>query len=787
VRQRLGPNAAGVEGNDEPADLRLVPSAVAAWLGALAGLHVPAGVQTSLAIGASVIALAGIAGVRSSPGRLAVGMALAAALAGLAGGAVRAAAVHEGPVAELSAVGAQVSVAAVVTSDPALREGDGSVSGERYVVARLRVEHIVGRGITAAVRTPVVLVASDPGWASVLPGTPVSLTGRLAPADGGPAAAFLRTGEPPRPTGRPAITSRLTEPFREGLRAAVGGLPAAAQGIVPGMAVGDESRLPPEIRSAMQETGLTHLTAVSGVHVSVVLIAVLGLARWARVRGYGLPVVAVVSIVGFAALVRPEPSVVRASTMGLIGVVGLTAAGRKRALPALAAAVLVLLLLDPWLAVSIGFALSVLSTAGILLLAPVWRDALPWVPRPAAEAIVVPMSAQVASIPVLVAFVSETSLAALPANVLVAPAVAPTTLLGVFAAAVSPVLPSAATAAAWLASWPARWIAVVAERGARLPGAVVRWPDGAAGVVAASVLVVLLIVVLPRLLRRRLPSVAAAAVALAVLVGPPSPGWPPRGWILVACPVGQGDAFVIHSGPASAVVVDAGPDPDRVDRCLDELGVAHVHLLVLTHFHADHVEGLPGVLEGRRVDEVMVSPLAEPAELAAAVRVRLVAANVPTTIAAVGERRLIGSVELRVIWPVRIIGAGEPAANDASVVFQAAVGGIDVLMTGDVEPLAQRAISRAEPQLRADVLKVPHHGSRFQDPDWLARVGAEVALIGVGEGNRHGHPSPATMRALEEAGGAVYRTDEDGAIAVVRTPGGRIGVTTQGGGVFAQR
>lgn len=787
MRQRLGPNAAGVEGTDEPADLRLVPSAVAAWLGALAGLHAQAGVQTGLAIGASVIALAGIAGVRSSPGRLAVGMALAAALAGLAGGAVRAAAVHEGPVAELSAVGAQVKVAAVVTSDPTLREGDGSVSGEPYVVARLRVEHIVGRGITAAVRTPVVLVASDPGWASILPGTPVSLTGRLTPADGGPVAAFLRTGEPPRPTGRPAVTSRLTEPFREGLRAAVGGLPAAAQGIVPGMAVGDESRLPPEIRRAMQETGLTHLTAVSGVHVSVVLIAVLSLARWAGVRGYGLPMVAVVSIVGFAALVRPEPSVVRASTMGLIGVVGLTAAGRKRALPALAAAVLVLLLLDPWLAVSIGFALSVLSTAGILLLAPVWRDALPWVPRPAAEAIAVPMSAQVASIPVLVAFVSETSLAALPANVLVAPAVAPTTLLGVFAAAVSPVLPSAATAAAWLASWPARWIAVVAERGASLPGAVVRWPDGAQGVVAASVLVVLLIVVLPRLLRHRLLSVAVAAVALMLLVGPPSPGWPPRGWILVACPVGQGDAFVLHAGPGSAVVVDAGPDPDRVDRCLDELGVAHVHLLVLTHFHADHVEGLPGVLEGRRVDQVMVSPLAEPAELAAAVRGRLAAANVPTTIAAVGERRLIGSVELQVIWPVRIIGAGEPAANDASIVFQAAVDGIDVLMTGDVEPLAQRAISRAEPQLRADVLKVPHHGSRFQDPHWLARVGAEVALIGVGEGNRHGHPSPATVRALEEAGAAVYRTDEDGAIAVVRTAEGRIGVTTRGGGVFAQR
>jgi competence protein ComEC len=336
-----------------------------------------------------------------------------------------------------------------------------------------------------------------------------------------------------------------------------------------------------------------------------------------------------------------------------------------------------------------------------------------------------------------------------------------------------------------LAGWPARWIAEVAERGASLPGAVVRWPDGAAGVITASVLVVLLIVVLPRLLKRRLLSVAAAAVALALLVGAPSPGWPPQGWILVACPVGQGDAFVIRAGPASAVVVDAGPDPDRVDHCLDELGVTHVNLLVLTHFHADHVEGLPGVLEGRRVDEVMASPLAEPAELAAAVAGRLAAANVPTTTAAVGERRLIGSVELRVIWPVRIIGTGEPAANDASVVFQAAVAGIDVLMTGDVEPLAQRAIARAEPELHADVLKVPHHGSRFQEPDWLVRVGAEIALIGVGEGNRHGHPSPDTVRTLEEAGTAVYRTDEDGAIAVVRTPDGRIGVTTRGVEVFA--
>jgi competence protein ComEC len=255
--------------------------------------------------------------------------------------------------------------------------------------------------------------------------------------------------------------------------------------------------------------------------------------------------------------------------------------------------------------------------------------------------------------------------------------------------------------------------------------------------------------------------------------------------LIVACAVGQGDAFVIRAGPGAAVVVDAGPEPGQVDRCLDELGVDHVPLVVLSHFHADHVDGLPGVLAGRRVDEVMVSPLAEPAGPAAAVAGWASAASVPMTIAAVGERRRIGSLEMRVLWPRRIIGTGEPAANDASVVFEATVYGTTVLMTGDIEPPAQRAIARTEPGLRADVLKVPHHGSRFQEPDWLAALGAEIGLIGVGSDNRHGHPSPDTVQALEHVGTVVRRTDEDGAIAVVRTPEGRLGVTTRGVGVFA--
>lgn len=785
MRTRLGPDTDEVDAA-EPADLRLVPAAVGVWLGVLAGLHAPLPYVAAIGAAAAVLGLVAIVSISGATARLAVAVALMALTAGLVVGSARAWLVHSGPVADLAAAGATVSVNGVVLTDPSVRSA-GPPEGERYVIARLRIETITGRGQTASLRTPVLLVASDPAWTSILPGTRVHLTGRLGPIGGGDLAAVLRTGDSPDQVGPASTVSRLTEPFRNGLRLAVGGLPAGPRGLVPGLAVGDESQLPESVRTHMRVTGLTHLTAVSGLHMTILLVAILGLARWVGVRAYGIPVVAVLALAGFTLLVRPDPSVVRAATMGMIGVLGLSVAGRKRALPALAATVVVLLMIDPWLGRSVGFSLSVLSTAGILMLAPVWRDAMPWLPRPLAEAVAVPLAAQVASIPVLVGFVSETSLVSVPANALVAPAVAPATLLGVLAAVVAPVLPPAAVAAAWLASWPARWIALVAEQGADLPGALLRWPAGPRSVVASAVLVVAMVAVLPRLFRRPAVSTGLAAMVLAVLVLAPTPGWPPRGWVLVACPVGQGDAFVVKAGGDMAVVVDTGPEPEPIAQCLDDLGIEHVALLVLTHYHADHVFGVPGVLEGRRVDEVMVSPLAEPSEPAQQVEAWLAGYGVPVSTGTAGEDRLVGAdLRLRVVWPTRIIAGGEPAANDASVVLDVVVDGIRVLLTGDIEPPAQRTLRRTEPDLRADVLKVPHHGSRFQDPPFLAGLGARLAVIGVGADNRHGHPAPETVELLEGQGMLIGRTDTDGAVAVVRTSEGELGLATRGERLFSR-
>jgi competence protein ComEC len=275
----------------------------------------------------------------------------------------------------------------------------------------------------------------------------------------------------------------------------------------------------------------------------------------------------------------------------------------------------------------------------------------------------------------------------------------------------------------------------------------------------------------------------AALVGIAVLrpVGPP--GWPPGEWLLVACDVGQGDGLVVRVAPGSAVVVDTGPDPVPIDRCLRDLGVRHVPVLVLSHFHADHAGGLAGALAGRQVDEIEVGPY--PAPVAEHRRVRELAAvrGIPVRTASYGERRTAGPVSWSVLWPARVdaVRPGDSpdgaVANNASVAMMLETSGVRVLLTGDLEPESQRAVVAAGADLRADVLKVPHHGSRYQDLDLLTGLGARLALVSVGQGNDYGHPAPETLEALRDAGADVYRTDQDGDIAVVQRDGDLLAVT----------
>ncbi|TWG99610.1 competence protein ComEC [Nocardioides sp. J9] len=754
-------------------DPRLPALGLVAWLAGIAAAHAGPWCWALLALAASVVLVPGWSGRsarsnRPGPRRRWWLAALGLAAAVLASALLRQAAVAANPLGAWAEERATADLVATVVSDPRPVEGR---FGDRFVV-RLRVQEVTVRGVRQVLGATVVVLGGA-GWARTELGERVAAEGRLAPAEDRHVVALLLADRAPVRIRGPDPWWRAAGAVRASIRDAVADRPPAQAGLVPALVTGDDAGLPAEVESDFRVTGLTHLTAVSGTNLTLVVGALLLAARLVGVRGRWLVLVGLAGIVGFVLLTRTEPSVLRAAAMGTVGLFAFGPDGRRRGLRALGVALVVLLLLDPGLATSAGFALSVLATSGIVLLGPPLSSALArWLPRGLAEAVAVPTAAQLACTPVIAVLSGQVSLVAVAANLLAGPAVGPATVLGLGAGLVGLVVPALGAAVGTVAAWCVAWVVEVARHGADLPCAAVPWGSGPVAVGALAVVCVAVAVALPRLARRRGPSVSAAVLLLLVVLGvpgrpwsAPAAGWPPAGWVLVACDVGQGDALVVRAGPAAAVVVDAGPDPDAVAGCLDRLGVRDVPLLVLTHFHADHVDGLPGVLRDRRVAAVEVSPVDDPPGAAAAVRRTLDRADVPVQVGVYGAARRVGEATVQVVHPSP--GAAGSGANDASVVLLVEVAGVRALLTGDVEPTAQATLARRLPGLDVDVLKVPHHGSRHQDERWLASLQPEAALVSAGADNDYGHPSGPLLEHLRSVGAQVGRTDDDGDVAVV--------------------
>jgi competence protein ComEC len=761
-------------------DLRTAFLGAFGWVGALAGAG--RGLVLPVTLGAGLALAAVVLGYRRGSG---AGLALVAALLVFGAVATAAGVRHErlahNPLSRLAELRAGAVLTGVVADDP--RTIQGRFGDE--VIVRLDVREVEADGRSLRLREPVLLFARQ-DWLAVPLGATVRVGGHLGVASGSDVAAVLSTSSSPDIRAGPDPWWRVSARVRAALRESVARLPPDRRALVPALVDGDDAALDPALADDFRTTGLTHLLAVSGTNLTLVVGFALVVARWCRVRGRWLYVVGAAGILGFVLLARAEPSVLRAAAMGSVALLGMGANGADRGMRALGVATIVLLLADPMLASAVGFGLSVLATAGILLLAPGWRDAMArWMPRWLAEAIAVPAAAQLACTPLVAAIAGQVSLVAVAANLLAAPAVGPATVLGLLGGIATLGWPTAGHVVGWAAGWCVAWIVVVAHRGSSLPTAAIAWGSGPVALTALAALCVTLAVVAPRLLARRATGVASCVLmVVVVLVRLPTPGWPPHGWLMVACDVGQGDGLVLATGVAhEAVVVDAGPDPRPMDRCLDDLDVRRIPLIVLTHFHADHVDGLPGVFDGRHVDALWVSRLQDPPEGVALVRSVAAQASLRPVEAPYAETRRIGDLSLEPVWPLPdspTDGPGDGStANNASVVMLARLRGVTFFLGGDIEPEGQAQLAAALPGLGVDVLKVPHHGSRYQGLAFLQSLGARLAVISVGADNDYGHPAPETVAGLSATGARVLRTDEDGDVAVVERDGHLSAVTSR--------
>ena len=228
-----------------------------------------------------------------------------------------------------------------------------------------------------------------------------------------------------------------------------------------------------------------------------------------------------------------------------------------------------------------------------------------------------------------------------------------------------------------------------------------------------------------------------------------------------------------------AVVVDAGPDPDAMDRCLKRLQVETVDLFILSHAHMDHYGGTAGVLRGRQVQRIAYSTAET--DLPAPLRSTLAGSGAELTRMTEGMASQSGPVEWEVLWPP---ASGRQASeNDASAVIlmtvrptaesggaaPSAEPGLSLLLTGDIEEEAASALLSRHAWLRdaeVDVLKVPHHGARNGGTALIEELEPHLALISVGADNDYGHPAAGILEALQRSGTAIARTDELGSVTL---------------------
>jgi competence protein ComEC len=590
-------------------------------------------------------------------------------------------------------------------------------------------------------------------------------------------------------------------------------LPPLQAAVLEGILWGDRGNLPQALRQEFSDTGTVHVLTTAGLHLGIMTAIIAWLAGCLPLTGALRIAIALTCAWAYAALAGLHLPTVRAASMLTAGLIAHQSGRARTPSAVLSAAAFAVTLPHPLALLSASFAMSFACVGGIALFTPLLcalgMHREPGPARLAVELVRTSIAVQLALWPLQALYFNAFTPYALLANIFVVPLIGAVMALGALLTLSAIWLPVAALPLANLTWWAILLITAIVQRCAQLPLAHVDMPPPTHAFLTCYWLVLAgfaWLVQQPAFGVKQVRKLAAVAPALALLyVVPGIAAATDRNLHFDAIDVGQADCLLIRAPGMHALLVDGGgrlersgsvgavvaqPIGDRVaGRTVMPFLLRHwvlrLDAIVLTHPHGDHAGGLPLILAREHVGKLYDSAqlYGGPAYRRALDVVR--ERHIPWLAARRGVSFDIGALtHVRVLAPELPLLRGTASdINNNSVVLRVEYGSVALLLTGDAQSEAEaRLLARGPAQLRADVLKVGHHGSAYSStPEFLAAVQPRAAVISCGLHNVFGHPSPRTLAALARLGVRVYRTDRDGGVSL-STDGRRLWVTSAANG-----